>query len=430
MTQTKTKKALLMSVLSMVLCVAMLVGMTFAWFTDTASTAVNKIESGKLDVELVDENGAKLADNHVLTWIAKDGRTQDQILWEPNCKYNLEVFGIRNAGNLALKYKVILKATDIDAKDGKTLLDVIDWTIKVGDETLTVTSEQIKNGLKNGIEIITDRPLAKETTDSLIAVTGQMRSDAGNDYQGLSINGFGVEVYATQLNSESDSYSPNYDKDATYPVMNVEGLKTSLADGGSYVLSSDVAIAPEVADKNANTLAPQMTVTKDTVLDLSDKKLGVDANDDFGKASPVLMAVTGGTLTINGKGTIDCEAGNQQVYGINVNGGKVVINDGKYYGALTAVQVQQGSLEINGGFFDMAPTCKAQVPQYAKYVINCIDRYYKDGTATISIKGGTFVNFDPSANPEGDGTSYVADGYKVVSETQTNGDIWYTVVAE
>lgn len=430
MTQTKTKKALLMSVLSMVLCVAMLVGMTFAWFTDTASTAVNKIESGKLDVELVDENGAKLADNHVLTWIAKDGRTQDQILWEPNCKYNLEVFGIRNAGNLALKYKVILKATDIDAKDGKTLLDVIDWTIKVGDETLTVTSEQIKNGLKNGIEIITDRPLAKETTDSLIAVTGQMRSDAGNDYQGLSINGFGVEVYATQLNSESDSYSPNYDKDATYPVMNVEGLKTALADGGSYVLSSDVAIAPEVADKNANTLAPQMTVTKDTVLDLSDKKLGVDANDDFGKASPVLMAVTGGTLTINGKGTIDCEAGNQQVYGINVNGGKVVINDGKYYGALTAVQVQQGSLEINGGFFDMAPTCKAQVPQYAKYVINCIDRYYKDGTATISIKGGTFVNFDPSANPEGDGTSYVADGYKVVSETQTNGDIWYTVVAE
>ena len=378
----------------------------------------------------MDENGAKLADNHVLTWIAKDGRTQDQILWEPNCKYNLEVFGIRNAGNLALKYKVILKATDIDAKDGKTLLDVIDWTIKVGDETLTVTSEQIKNGLKNGIEIITDRPLAKETTDSLIAVTGQMRSDAGNDYQGLSINGFGVEVYATQLNSESDSYSPNYDKDATYPVMNVEGLKTALADGGSYVLSSDVAIAPEVADKNANTLAPQMTVTKDTVLDLSDKKLGVDANDDFGKASPVLMAVTGGTLTINGKGTIDCEAGNQQVYGINVNGGKVVINDGTYYGAITAVQVQQGSLEINGGFFDMAPTCKAQVPQYAKYIVNCIDRCYKDGTATISIKGGTFVNFDPSADPEGAGTSYVADGYKVVSETQTNGDIWYTVVAE
>ncbi len=52
MTQTKTKKALAMSVLSMVLCVAMLVGMTFAWFTDTASTAVNKIQAGNLKVGL------------------------------------------------------------------------------------------------------------------------------------------------------------------------------------------------------------------------------------------------------------------------------------------------------------------------------------------------------------------------------------------
>ena len=94
---------------------------------------------------------------------------------------------------------------------------------------------------------------------------------------------------------------------------------------------------------------------------------------------------------------------------------------------MTAVQVQKGSLEINGGFFDMAPTCKAQVPQYAKYVVNCIDAAWRDGTAKVSIKGGTFVNFDPSANPEGEGTSYVADGYMVVSEAH-GSDTWYTVV--
>ena len=96
---------------------------------------------------------------------------------------------------------------------------------------------------------------------------------------------------------------------------------------------------------------------------------------------------------------------------------------------MTAIQVQKGELEINGGFFDMAPTCKAQVPQYAKYVVNCIDANYKNGTAKITIRGGTFVNFDPSADPEGAGTSYVANGYKVISETQANGDVWYTVVA-
>lgn len=203
---------------------------------------------------------------------------------------------------------------------------------------------------------------------------------------------------------------------------------TAAKDGNTIKLLADVAIAPVVEDKTVSTLVPQMTISKDAVLDLAGKRIGVDAEGDFGKASPVLMAVTGGTLTINGEGTIDCEAGEQQVYGINVIGGNVVINGGTYYGALTAVQVQRGSLEINGGFFDMAPTCKAQVPKYAKYIVNCIDANYKDGTATISIKGGTFVNFDPSASPEGADTSYVADGYKVVSAKQSNGDTWYTVV--
>lgn len=82
---------------------------------------------------------------------------------------------------------------------------------------------------------------------------------------------------------------------------------------------------------------------------------------------------------------------------------------------------------INDGFFDLAPTPKSQVPEYAKYVVNAIDPNYKAHTAVIEIKGGTFVNFDPSANPEGPGTSYVADGYKVVSEAHGT-ETWYTVV--
>ena len=173
-----------------------------------------------------------------------------------------------------------------------------------------------------------------------------------------------------------------------------------------------------------------MTVTKDTVLDLSGKKLSVDAGDDEYAYVPVLVSVDSGKLTIEGDGVVDAEAGNNSSYGVNVNGGTLEINDGYYYGAMTAVQVQKGTLLIRGGFFDMAETCKAAVPQYAKYIVNVIDRNYHDGTAVISITGGTFVNFDPSADPEGAGTSYVADGYTVVSETQANGDIWYTVIPE
>ena len=173
---------------------------------------------------------------------------------------------------------------------------------------------------------------------------------------------------------------------------------------------------------------------KSATLNLAGKKLTVDgAAADYGKASPLIMNVDGAdtNVTIEGDGEINCEAGNNQVYGINItNGASLTIKDGKYYGAMTAIQVQKGSLTIKGGFFDMAPTCKAQVPQYAKYVINAIDAAYKNGSAKISITGGTFVNFDPSANPEGPGTSYVAKGYHVTSETKAKGDVWYTVVAD
>ena len=257
-----------------------------------------------------------------------------------------------------------------------------------------------------------------------------MKKSAGNEYQNKSIDGITITVYATQDTVENDSYGPTYDKNATYyPVLDAAGLKDALVNGGNIKVDDDVAVAPVVEDTTERTLVPQMTLTKDTTLDLSGNKISVqhDETTNFGSASPVLMAVTDGTLTIEGNGEINCEADDQQVYGINVNGGNVVVNDGKFYGAITAIQVQKGSLVINGGFFDMAPTCKAQVPHYAKYVINCIDANYKNGTAKIIVKGGTFVNFDPSANPEGAGTTYVAAGYSVISE-QHGADTWYTVV--
>ncbi|MDY4186821.1 MAG: hypothetical protein SOX77_03040 [Candidatus Borkfalkiaceae bacterium] len=215
-------------------------------------------------------------------------------------------------------------------------------------------------------------------------------------------------------------------------ITDEQELNYVLAKGGDVTLANNIDVVPVVEDMTVSTLVPQMTVTSDVNLDLSGKKIATAASAaeaDYGNASPLLIAVTGGTLTIDGDGEINCETGNNQVYGINVNGGSVVVNSGKFYGALTAIQVQKGSLVINGGFFDMAPTCKNVVPQYAKYIVNCIDAAYKNGTATISITGGTFVNFDPSANPEGANTSYVAKGYTVTSETKGE-DVWYTVVKD
>ena len=105
----------------MVLCLAMLVGATFAWFTDTASTGVNKIQAGNLDIEIQDENGKPVTN---LSWVKAEGAEGEQVLWEPGCTYKLPELRVVNKGNLALKYKVAITGINGSAK----LNTVIDWT--------------------------------------------------------------------------------------------------------------------------------------------------------------------------------------------------------------------------------------------------------------------------------------------------------------
>ena len=95
MTSSKsTKRALISSTLAILMCAAMLIGTTFAWFTDTASTAVNKIQSGSLKVGIIDMQGNSL-EGKQLKWQAADGREQDEILWEPGCTYFFSRSGSR-----------------------------------------------------------------------------------------------------------------------------------------------------------------------------------------------------------------------------------------------------------------------------------------------------------------------------------------------
>ena len=93
-TKKSTKRALLSNVLAMLLCVAMLIGTTFAWFTDSVTSGKNKIVAGNLDIDLVDAEGNSL-EGETIGWKAFDEREQDQILWEPGCTYNTEEFYIK-----------------------------------------------------------------------------------------------------------------------------------------------------------------------------------------------------------------------------------------------------------------------------------------------------------------------------------------------
>ena len=201
-TKKATKRALLTSVMALVMCVVMLVGTTFAWFTDTASTAVNKIQAGNLDVKLLAEDGETSLEGATLEWQKAAGAEDGDILWEPGCRYKLQPIIIKNAGTLALKYKIVISGIDGDAK----LNEAIDWTI-------------------NGVSLDEEKPLLAGAFDTL-TIEGHMKEEAGNEYQGLSIDGIGITVYATQYTHENDSYNNTYDEDATYGTgATIIGLK-------------------------------------------------------------------------------------------------------------------------------------------------------------------------------------------------------------
>ena len=143
-----------------------------------------------------------------------------------------------------------------------------------------------------------------------------------------------------------------------------------------------------------------------------------------------MVAKDAGTvLTLKGEGTVTGSTTKSGYTNTAVradSGAKVIIKSGTYTTGLdykknynSVILSNGGTIEIDGGFF-------YNYQNYAGWVLNCQDNVA--GSAII-VRGGTFVNFDPSNNDsDGEGTNYVADGYKVTSETKDNGDIWYTVV--
>ena len=199
-----TKRALVSSALAILMCVAMLVGTTFAWFTDTASTAVNKIQAGTLNVDIVDKNGDSL-NGKSLSF--RDANDSTDILWEPGATFNLDSFKIVNKGNLAFKYKVIISGVNGNAK----LLEAIDFFVKIGDAEKVALADWEGILLPNG-EAATDTMDAGTT--SAITISGTMKKEAGNEYQGLSIDGIGITVVATQYTYENDSFGNEYDASA------------------------------------------------------------------------------------------------------------------------------------------------------------------------------------------------------------------------
>ena len=237
-TKKATKRALLTSVMALVMCVVMLVGTTFAWFTDTASTGVNKIQAGNLDVQLLMRNASgayeNIGDSHDVIFGGENSlvaqNNNQNTLWEPG-KTQVAYLAVRNAGNLALKYNIILNVKD------EGLIGALDYAIvpqsKLSGENQTCTDTiaswvdaKERTGAESGKltagtftaapngcldEIAHDKTKTNET--EYFALVVHMDENAGNTYMNKSVT-IDMKVVATQAAAESDSFDNTYDAGA------------------------------------------------------------------------------------------------------------------------------------------------------------------------------------------------------------------------
>ena len=460
-----TKRALLTSVMALVMCVVMLVGTTFAWFTDTASTGVNKIVAGNLKVDIV---GATTG-NHIDSLSFQNKDNSSSILWEPGVTFHTEGFRIKNDGNLALKWKMVVNkdsaSTGVvegsNGKAGMNLLDVIDFS---------VVSSKDENAPAVKIDEFVGHTAA-ETIDSVTYyIKGTMKTTAGNDYQDLTLDGITITVYATQDTVEFDSFDDKYDEGATLPeIRTVTDAATIAASVADLATAGNKNVVVSVA-QDMNNIAGIKTAKGNTLtMDLNGKSVGVSyGQGSTNTTTNGMQLLQGSTVTLK-NGTYKANHGNDAYhniailiqnysnltienctldmseandtagnskgtsYALSTNCGKVVIkgdtnitartdNRGNKEYALDVMHWENTGYEAEGTSVTFDETMTGIVD--GKIAVYCYrngsEIAVDDGGATLTIMGGTFKNSGLTLEQF---KAFVPAGYTVT----TNADGSYTV---
>ena len=292
-----TKRALLTSVMALVMCVVMLAGTTFAWFTDTASTGVNKIQAGNLKMEVTYKN---TSDGEFNTLNESTNVFMENALWEPG-HVEFAVLNVKNIGTLALKYKLGINIAEekgsksvVDNKDFK-LSDYIKFAVIDGDQS-NLGRDKLVAAAGEGTVLnagYTDEdhhlvPAAKADgattfSEKTVTLVVWMPKSVGNEanYDAAvakaPVINLGINVAATQYTYEKDSFDEKYDEDATYPVIvsnqqqandaitNAADKKVNISIASGQTITLDNGIANE-GDKSRNvTFVGDGTQTVDVV---------------------------------------------------------------------------------------------------------------------------------------------------------------------
>ncbi len=249
-----TRSALLMSMLALLLCFVMLLGTTFAWFTDSVTSSGNKISSGtlKIDLELLEKDG---------TWNSiKESNAPifDYEQWEPGYT-DVKILKVENEGTLALKWM----AKFISENELSELADVIDvYVLPSASELAYPTDGSLAGYVKVGT--VADFVNTIESTTTGVLSAGEVAylgialkmdgASVGNDYQGLDLSGsFDITILATQLDSEKDSFGSGYDADAEYPTVEIVvdrgsacGINWTITNVGTLRVSPSSTSTPDI----------------------------------------------------------------------------------------------------------------------------------------------------------------------------------------
>ena len=290
-----TKRSLLISVTALLLCFVMLIGTTFAWFTDQATSANNIIKAGTLDIAMSwsEDNSA---------WNDTEGAGAKPVFdyddWEPGYT-EVRYIKVQNLGSLAFKYKMAINPTGAVGK----LAEVIDVSFdivtnnasfvaptadnKQGSLTKVATLKQLIDGdaIVAGGVLLPDGETAANyySGEIVICVSFHMQETAGNEYQGASIgDAFGINLYATQYDYESDSFDNSYDNNATWPNIENGAASTSI-DASNLLLGALTSEVVINGDGIGATIPADVKVADGaTSLNLTVESATADANISLG----------------------------------------------------------------------------------------------------------------------------------------------------
>ena len=425
-----TKSALFTSVVSLFLCFAMLLGTTFAWFTDSATSAGNKIVAGTLDVQLwmydesvsgyvdiSDSNAPVIGDGDALFGVGDTANENSTAtLWEPG-KTQVVYLKIVNAGSLDLKYQVAINVRDTDGE--QNLYEVLKYDIvENAKDGAGVDKWEGGKSVKVGNNIDTTDvklPAKKDgSTDHehYFALVVHMDEDAGNKYQGGSVE-FDIKVLATQVASEADSFDNQYDKGAGYYPNS--SAPEEVPDNTTETLVL-------VSDKNAKVTLPAAIVSDKEQVSLNHTDIVCDAANKL--------------VTIDAMELLD-EEGNIIDLSANTTPFEVVIPVGGAFAAGETVLVYHDDVlvahaEVNADgtiSYTAYHFCEVKVGDPGELVAYFGDEYYKDIQAAVNAaNGGTVLllknvlleeQIDVVGNVSIDG-----NGYTVARTGEYNGVVF------